>query len=63
MYELIKLACAVVVLVCGIFMAACPQAATKKEMREDPEVVAKTRKSGFIMIVCGVLLVVINLVI
>ena len=63
MYDMIKIVFALIALGCGIYMVICPKLATKKEMRDDPEVVAKTRKSGIIITVCGILLVVLNVVI
>ena len=53
MYEMMEMVFGLLALGLGIYMAVAPKSATKKEMRDDPAAVAKTRKSGIIVtIVC-----------
>ena len=61
MYDMIPLFCGGVIFVLGLLMVAMPKQMTKKEMRDDPAIVEKTRKSGIIELVCGVLIVVIGI--
>ena len=56
MYDMIPLFCGGIIFVLGLLMVAMPKQMTKKEMRDDPAVVEKTRKS-----VCGVLIILIRL--
>ena len=57
MYNYIPIILGCIILVMGIFMVACPKMCTKKEMRDDPDAVAKTRKAGVSEIVCGILVI------
>ena len=59
MYEMMEMVFGLLALGLGIYMAVAPKSATKKEMRDDPAAVAKTRKSGIIVTICGLLLVVV----
>ena len=61
MYDMIPLFGGGIIFVLGLLMVAMPKQMTKKEMRDDPAVVEKTRKSGMIEIVCGVLIILIRL--
>ncbi|MED9903526.1 MAG: hypothetical protein UFG06_05010 [Lachnospiraceae bacterium] len=45
----------------GLYMVLCPAKATKKELRDSAADVNKTKKSGFVVIGCGVVLVIIGL--
>lgn len=56
MYEMLKLGCAVVMIVMGLFMIAFPKLSTKKEKRDDPEAVAKIRKTGVLLTVIWVVI-------
>lgn len=45
----------------GLFMAIFPKLSVKKELREDAKAVAGMRIRGFVVIACGVLVIVINI--
>lgn len=55
MYEMIKYVLAIMMLGLGLFMIICPKLATKKELRDDPNMVAKNRKSGIVITICGII--------
>ena len=57
MYYYLPIIFGVVVIVMGICMIAFPKAMTKKELREDPNAVAKTRTSGVVEVVCGIAII------
>lgn len=46
----------------GLIMAVAPKTCTKKDFREDNQIVEKTRKSGIGMIICGIALLLLNLI-
>ena len=62
-YDLAKLCVFGLIALLGLVMVAIPKPCTKKEFRDDAEMVAKTRKSGFVTLICGIILVVLNVVI
>ncbi len=51
-----------VLIALGLFMVICPKQAAKKENRDNPEAVSKVRKSGIIEVVCGILLIIIEII-
>ena len=59
MYEMITILLGVLMMGMGVFMAASPEKAAKKELRENENELKKVRKSGFVMIVCGIITIVI----
>ncbi len=59
MYEMIPILLGVLMMGMGVFMAASPEKAAKKELRENENELKKVRKSGFVMIVCGIITIVI----
>ena len=59
MYEMIPILLGVLMMGMGVFMAASPEKEAKKELRENENELKKVRKSGFIMIVCGIITIVI----
>ena len=61
-YELIPILLCIIVVIIGIIMAILPRISTRKDRRDDPKAVAKTRFSGFIMIVLGILLVIMRFI-
>lgn len=63
MYDMMELVLAVVMVLFGIFMIACPKQATKKQFRDDPEKVAKVRKAGIVWVICGIILFILDLLI
>ena len=48
-----------IILALGLFMVICPRLSTKKEMRDNPKAVAGIRKRGFIVIACGIAVIII----
>lgn len=46
----------------GLIMAVAPKTCAKKDFREDNQIVEKTRKSGIGMIICGIALLLLNLI-
>lgn len=61
MYDMMELILAVLVILYGIFMIACPKQSTKKKYRDDPAKVATMRKVGFIWVICGIILFILQL--
>lgn len=59
MYEMIPILLGVLMMGMGVFMATSPEKAAKKELRENENELKKVRKSGFVMIVCGIITIVI----
>ena len=59
MYEMIPILLGVLMMGMGVFMAASPEKAAKKELRENENELTKVRKSGFVMMVCGIITIVI----
>lgn len=56
MYYLIPVFLGIVIAILGIIMAIFPRISTRRDRRNDPKAVMKTRLSGFAMIVLGILL-------
>ncbi len=63
MYDRFQLILSGVMVLFGIFMIAFPKQATKKQFRDDPEKVAKVRFAGVVWIICGAVLLILDLVI
>lgn len=55
MYEIAKIVLAALIFGLGAFMFFCPKLATKKELREDPEAISKTRRSGIMEMIIGII--------
>lgn len=51
----------IVMCLLGLFMVICPKYSVKKEMREDPKAVSGMRIRGFVVIGCGIAVIVINI--
>ncbi len=62
-YEISKMVVFGFMFLLGLVMAVFPKICTKQEFREDPFQVSKIRKSGFIMMGCGLALIVMNILI
>ena len=45
----------------GLFMTICPKLSVKKELRDDAKAVSGMRIRGIVVLVCGVLVIVINI--
>lgn len=62
MYEILPYILSACFVLLGLFMAIMPKQATKKDLRESEDIVQKTRRNGFIVMVCGIILLVIDIV-
>lgn len=60
MYEILPYILSGCFVLLGLFMAIMPKQATRKNQRESEDVVKKTRRNGFIVIVCGIILLLID---
>jgi len=60
MYDFMKVFLGAIIICLGLFMAIFPKAATKKDLRDDENAVAKNRKGGIVMIVMGVVVILIT---
>lgn len=61
MYDWFQIILSGVMVLFGIFMIAFPKQATKKQFRDDPEKVSKVRIAGIVWIICGAVLLVLDL--
>ena len=61
MYDLLPIFFGICMLGLGLFMAISPKNATKKELREDEKAVVGIRVRGFILIGCGVVLIILGI--
>ena len=61
MYEYIPFIIAGVMFLLSVFMIIKPELATKKQFRDNDEIVKKTRKNGFIVLVCAIVLCIIGI--
>lgn len=62
-YDLARLAVFGLMFILGLVMTVIPKQCTKKEFRDDPSQVAKIRKNGIGIMICGVLLIVVNILV
>ena len=62
MYDYIPFILGGVMFVLGLIMAINPKGSTKKELQNDENMIAKTKKNGFIVIGCGITLFVIGII-
>lgn len=46
----------------GLVMVINPKGSTKKELQNDVSAVAKTKKNGFIVIACGIIVLIIGII-
>ena len=58
MYQIVEAALGVIMLILGVIMFFAPRICTKKELRDDPTAVDQIKKSGAIMSVIGVVVVI-----
>ncbi len=61
MYDLIPFILGGLMIVLGLFMFISPVKATKEELRNDEKAVSKTKKSGIIVVFCGIAVIVIGI--
>lgn len=62
MYNLMPLLFGGIMFFLGLYMAINPKSATKKELQNDADAVAKIKKNGFIVIACGVVILIIGII-
>ena len=61
MYEILPYILSACFVLLGLFMVIMPKQATKKSQRESEDVVKKTRRNGFVVIACGIVLLLIDM--
>ena len=60
LYELIPILLGIIIIILGLIMAILPRMSTKKDRRDDPKAISKTRMSGIVMVILGILVVVLR---
>lgn len=55
MYQILEIVLGCLIIGLGLFMLLAPEKATKKALRDNPVAVAKTKKSGVMEIIIGIL--------
>ena len=60
-YQYAKLVIFGLMFLMGLFMCIVPKLSTKQEFRDDPEQVKKVRRSGIIIMICSILIIVLTL--
>lgn len=61
MYEILGILLGALMYCLGLFMAFCPKASTKKEFRENKAKVATTKTCGYIIMACGVVVIILRI--
>ena len=54
MYDLIPFFLGIMMLFIGVYMFVSPVKATKEKFRNDEKMVSKTKKSGILVVFCGI---------
>lgn len=62
LYDMIPVFCGIFFVIYGLLMMVCPKIMVKKEWREDPDRLAKARKNGPVVMICGIVIACINLI-
>ena len=62
MYDYIPLFFGGMMFVLGLVMAISPKSSTKKEFQNDENMLAKTKRNGFIVIACGIIVIVVGII-
>jgi uncharacterized membrane protein HdeD (DUF308 family) len=62
MYDFIPFILGGMMFVLGLIMAINPKASTKKEFQNDENMIAKTKKNGFVVIACGIIFILIGII-
>lgn len=60
-YDIAKIVVFGFLFVLGLIMTVFPKKCTREDLREDPTQVAKLRKGGIVMMICGALLIVMTI--
>lgn len=61
MYDIIPYILSGVLILLGLIMVVLPKQSTKKELRDSEEALKKTRRSGIIVVVLGIVLLLIDI--
>ena len=61
MYDLMPFILGIMMILLGIYMSGNPKKATKEEFRNDEKVIKKTKRNGFIVIGCGITLIILGI--
>ena len=62
MYNLMPLLFGGIMFFLGLYMVINQKSATKKELQNDADAVAKIKKNGFILIACGIVILIIGII-
>ena len=62
MYDLIPCILGVMMILLGAYMSGNPKKATKEEFRNDEKIVKKTKRNGFVVIGCGIVLIILGII-
>lgn len=62
MYNLIPIFFGGMMFILGLVMFINPKGSTKKEFQNDESMIAKTKKNGFIVIACGIVVLVLGII-
>lgn len=62
MYDMIPVILGSIMLILGLVTLIFPKAVTKKEFWDDPQMMKKRKKSGYAYILCGIVLIVTQIV-
>lgn len=62
MYDLIPFFFGGIIFILGLVMVINPKGSTKKEFQNDENKIAATKKNGFIVVACSVILLIIGII-
>jgi len=62
MYNFIPLILGGMMFIFGLVMIINPKSSTKKEFQNDENMITKTKKNGFIITACGVVVIVLGII-
>ena len=62
MYDLMPLFFGGIMFILGLVMVINPKGSTKKELQNDAGAVSKTKKNGLIVIACGIIVLIIEII-
>lgn len=62
MYDLIPYFLGGMMILLGAYMSGSPKKATKEELRNDKNAVKKTKRNGFVVIGCEVVLIILGII-
>ena len=62
MYDMMPSIFGVMMILLGTYMAVNPEKATKEEFRNNEKIIKKTKRNGFIVIGCGITLIILGII-